>query len=158
MAPLVVARRADQLGGRLGAMVNARCLAERFDLPFAFVWRRGVSAELDEPSELLGPELLRHEIAGEALAGRPSLRDGEIGGRNEAETRRRLAELEGDAFVDVVENFGIADYGEERDAAVPRFRPTFRSPRGSPEAQRLPPRRGGGRGRRGGPPRAPRHR
>src|SRR4051794_21682001 len=101
------------------------------------MWRRGVSAELDEPGELFGPELLAHEMAEEGLVGRPSVRDGEIGGRSEAEMRRRLAELGDDGFVDVVENFGIADYGEERDAAVARFRRTFRSLGWSPVAQRL---------------------
>jgi hypothetical protein len=53
-----VARRWDQLGGRLSAIVNARALAKLFDLEFRFVWPHGLDPAVNDPSELLSESFL----------------------------------------------------------------------------------------------------
>ena len=59
----VVARRADRLGGRLGAMVNALTLARLLGVEFRFVWPRGRFLELDDPTEILSAAFIHaHEM------------------------------------------------------------------------------------------------
>ena len=126
MGPLVVARRWDQLGSRLTALVNARCLAERFDLPFAFVWPRGPAADMADPAQLLAPATLeRFEIDESALAGRPSLSGRELAGRAEPDARRVLERAGDGAYVDVDELFDVCEFSEPAPDAARRFRRCF---------------------------------
>ena len=120
MGPLVVARRWDQLGSRLNAIVNARCLAERFDLPFAFVWPRGNAAQLFDATYLD-----EFEIEEAALSARAPVSQRDLLGRSEDDARRFLEEAGPDAVVDVDETFGICAFSESGGAATRRFRRCF---------------------------------
>ena len=70
----VVARRSDQLGGRLTAMVNATSIASANELDFRFVWPRGADLQMNDPSELFSRAYLEaYEIEVSALDGLAAL-------------------------------------------------------------------------------------
>lgn len=71
LGPIVVARRWDRLGGRLGAILNAWAVARALGLDFRFVWPLGEFEELNKPKELFDSAFLaRYECNDMDLTGR----------------------------------------------------------------------------------------
>ena len=56
----VIAVRNDRLGGRLGALLNAKRIADDYGTGFGFTWssHEGVSPELQHPEQLFSAEFL----------------------------------------------------------------------------------------------------
>jgi hypothetical protein len=68
--PFVLARRSDQLGGRLNAITNARVLAELLDLEFRFAWPSRSDHSVADPTELFdGAFLAEFELEPHTLDG-----------------------------------------------------------------------------------------
>jgi hypothetical protein len=122
--PLVVARRWDQLGGRLQAMVNAQAMAELFDLQFRFIWPRGADTAVNEPLQIFSPGYLEaFEIEPSVLEHRVGIPHHELLASSLPDARRRLECPDVDLFVEVNEVFDIVrGTGESSDAATERFR------------------------------------
>ena len=92
-APRVIARRWDQLGGRLSAIVNAAAVAELLGLEFGFVWPRGLDLAINQPQDIFERSYLEAvEIGAEWLDGRPVIPDYELLGLSESQARQRLLE------------------------------------------------------------------
>ena len=118
MTVRVLARRSDQLGGRLGAIVNAFSIAERFGLKAGFVWPRGRDLAINEPSDLFEPGFLRaFELAPEAAQGRPVIADAELLSLSEQDAQARLAQ-DPRAVVDADALYVIARASWEQDEAA----------------------------------------
>lgn len=137
--PLIVARRWDQLGGRLSAIVNARSIAEWLGLEFRFVWPRGLDVELNDPEQIFSPAFLdAFEIRPSELDGRPLVNHWEIVGGTDSNARRALTTVGVDVFVEVHEIFDVVRCAAESiSAARDRFRRCFSEIDWSDDARRL---------------------
>lgn len=125
--PLVVARRWDQLGGRLNAIVNAASLAEALGFEFRFVWPRGADLAINDPRRLFSDGYLRaFEIADTELIDLTPIPDWEIVGMEGSGARAALERAGAGAFVEVSEIFAISRLSDETCAAGrARFRRCF---------------------------------
>jgi len=134
--PFVAARRWDQLGGRLSAIVNALSVAELSDLEFVFAWPAGEPA-LSEPREIFSDAFLAQSLVpGAALEQLTAV-----------DYRRLFAHTAGDpdrpttaprTFVEVDEIFdAVGGPGESQAAARERFKRCFDRIGWSREVQRL---------------------
>ena len=121
-ATRVIAQRWDQLGARLGAIVNAAAIAELLDLPFGFVWPRGLDVAINQPADIFDRGFLkRAEVDPGWLAGRPVIADHELLALDEAGARARLVRAPG-AIVEVTSLYTIARGSwEPADMARARF-------------------------------------
>lgn len=126
--PPVVARRWDQLGGRLHAIVNAQAIAELFDLQFRFVWPRGADGAVNESRQIFSPAYIEaFEIQQSALENRVAIPYRELLASSVRDVRDRLDCANTDLFVDVDEIFDVVrGAGESADAATERFRRCWR--------------------------------
>jgi len=136
---MVVARRWDQLGGRLGAIVNARSIAERLGLEFRFVWPRGIDLELDDPEQIFSPAFLdAFEIRPSELNGRPFVKHWEILEGTDSDARSALTTADSEVFVEVHEIFDVVRFAiESIPAARDRFRRCFDEIDWSDDVRRL---------------------
>lgn len=148
---LVVARRWDQLGGRLTSMVNARSLAEWLGLEFRFVWPRGLDPAINDPADLFDAAFLAtHELGPSALDGRPRVYHrefanvlelvtiGTVPAGSPGECLGELASAGPDAFLEVDEFFTVLQRPEETaDEALARFQRCFAELGWSHTVQRL---------------------
>lgn len=117
--PLAVARRWDQLGARLGAIVNARSLAEAFQLEFRFVWPRGADVAINCPSELFSEAYLdEFEILDAELEERTPIPYYEIKALRELDARRMLSLAGAASFVEVTECYDVFRLPTETGAAA----------------------------------------
>lgn len=117
----MVARRWDQLGGRLNAIVNAASVAELLGLDFGFVWPRGYAQALDNPEEIFSARYLdAFELDASELEGRPAIPSHELLALSDTEARRLLGGTPG-AIVEVDQPFDIAQASWE-EAGVARAR------------------------------------
>ncbi len=126
---VVLARRWDQLGGRLSAIANARSLAELLGFEFGFVWPRGRDVAVNRPQELFSEEFLaRFEFAPEELDGSTAIPYRELLTLDDEERRRRLDEAGPRPLIDVDEVFEIV-HGPTDDCepAGRRYRAAFRT-------------------------------
>lgn len=120
--PIVVARRWDRLGGRLGAILNAWSVAHALGLDFRLVWPMGESEELNEPRELFDERFLAQF----------ECRDTDLDGRFVRRLPTHLSLQEARDFVqnigrnvifDISDCFEIITFlGEDRNSAHKRFR------------------------------------
>lgn len=116
---LVVARRWDQLGGRLNTMLNARSIADAFGLEFRFIWPRGADPHINDPTQLFAPDYLdRFEIPATAIAGQTAVSSRELMAAPVAAGAEPLHTADPTRFVDVVELFDIVVVGSETPAAA----------------------------------------
>jgi hypothetical protein len=124
---MVVARRWDQLGGRLSAIVNARAIAELFELDFRFVWPRGRDDATDNPLEIFSRGFLdAFGIQPSELAGREVVPHHELVPLARLDGRRKLEHAGTGAFVDVNEIFEVIGGPSESVAqARERYRRSF---------------------------------
>lgn len=112
--PLVVARRWDQLGGRLSAIVNALSLAELFGLEFRFVWPRGADDVVNEPAQIFTQAFLdAYEIGASELEALRAIPHRELVSLSASEAAGKLREADSGLFVDVDENFDVVRGGSE---------------------------------------------
>ncbi len=125
--PLAVARRWDQLGGRLNAIVNASALAEAFGGEFRFVWPVGADAAINHPTELFSEAYLSEfEIPSTELEGRTPIPDWEIVAMEELDARAELERTGASGFIEVSEIFAISRLaGETSATARARFSRCF---------------------------------
>jgi hypothetical protein len=123
---LVVARRWDQLGTRLGAIVNARVIAELLELDFRFVWPRGADQAINEPTQLFSDRFLNdYEIDLQALQGRRCVSYHELMALSSTDRLAVLSAGSG-AFIDMNELFGVVRDDEDDDrTAQRRYRRCF---------------------------------
>jgi hypothetical protein len=124
--PPVVARRWDQLGSRLGAIINGRVLAEVEQLAFRLEWPRGPERSVEDPLQLFSQPFLdevtlrRHE-----LDGRRCVTYHELIGLAPAD-RRMLLARGSRAFLDMNELFGVVGSdGDGYETAQRRYRRCF---------------------------------
>lgn len=124
---LVVARRWDQLGGRLTAIANARSLAELLGREFRFVWPRGHDSAVNDPRVIFTETFLdSFEIQPAALEGREAVSHKKALAPAAPAQRRSLDSEPGGTFVDVEEIFDVLRGPDEsRDRALERFRRSF---------------------------------
>lgn len=124
--PLVVARRWDQLAGRLNTMANALVLAELADMDFRFVWIRGFDRHINDPGELFDQEFLdEHEIDEAELEGRPAVNFYYLE-PTAASILGALAEAGDGAFIEMDEVFDtVIPRGETPELARERFQRCF---------------------------------
>ncbi len=136
---LAVAGRWDQLGGRLYGIVNALSLADLFGLECRFVWPHGPDLLLDNRRELFSRRCLEAlELDPAALQGCHAIHDHELIAIEEPEVRRRLANADANAFVDVQALFGCLTAAWEGPmAAGERFRRQWREIEWSDTLRRL---------------------
>jgi len=128
-ATVVIARRWDQLGGRLNAIVNAASVAEHYGAAFRFVWPRGADRAMHEPGLLFDQKFLdAHEISPEDLVGRPVVSEAELVAMVPTELGALLGTGEGGRLVEIDDPFAITclQPGDEV-AAGTRFRASFAS-------------------------------
>jgi hypothetical protein len=136
---LVVARRWDQLGARLNAMLNARSIADAFGLEFRFIWPRGADAHINDPTQLFTSAYLdRFEIEAATIAGRTAVPSHELLAAQAASGPEALGSAEATRFVDVNDMFDIVRIGSEtRAAAWSRFMRGFEEIDWQPEIRRV---------------------
>jgi GDP-mannose 4,6 dehydratase len=112
---LVIARRWDQLGGRLSAIVNARSIAEVLALEFRFIWPRGLDPAVNEPAQLFDQAFLDgFEIQQSELDGRPRVYYRTLESTSAASLRAELEAAGDDAFLEVDEIFEVLGGAAER--------------------------------------------
>jgi len=120
-APFVVARRWDQLGSRLGAIVNARVLSDLLDLDFRFIWPRGADAAINNPDQLFDEAFLnRYEIQPAELDARRCVDYYELIALAPADRQAVLSPGSG-AFIDMNELFGVVS-ADDDDGDTPQRR------------------------------------
>jgi hypothetical protein len=136
--PLVVARRWDQLAGRLNTMTNALALAELVGLDFRFVWVRGFDRHVNDPRELFDDAFLdKYEIDESELDGRPAANFRDLQATKESVTGA-LAQAGDGAFIEMEELFGIVVADDETAAAArERFKRCFAGMGWNSQVQRL---------------------
>ena len=120
--PRVIAQRWDQLGGRLGAIVDAAALAELFELEFGFVWPRGLDVAINQPADIFAPAFLAGvELDAEWPVGRPLTPEHELLAGTEGDARSRL-DADPGSVIEVNSLYAIARGSwEDADAARARF-------------------------------------
>ncbi len=107
MTTLVLARRWDQLGSRLNAMVNAMATAEHLGLGFGYVWVRGADPALHDPSLLFLPSFAADfELEPEDLEGRPVLLQHELEVLGGEGVRRLAADPRSETLLEMNVPFG----------------------------------------------------
>src|SRR5450755_1640814 len=117
--PLVVARRTDQLGARLCAIVNGLSLAEVLDMEFRFIWPRGLDRHVNDPRQILSQTFLDAiEMQPSELENRASVPWWKFVSLTAPESRSVLAEVGTDAFIDASEPFEIIRSANESPAAA----------------------------------------
>jgi hypothetical protein len=123
----IVARRTDQLGGRLGAIVNALSIAKLLGTDFGFVWPRGPEPAVRDPSLLFSRSFLKSfEIPASELRDRTPLPHWELLAMSEADARRSVSDAS-DLFVEVHAPFDVLGASwESPDVAAQRFRDCWR--------------------------------
>ena len=115
----IVARRWDQLGGRLNAIVNARSLAALLGVEFRFVWPRGDDPAINDPSELFSKSFLSEfEIQSTELDGRTPIPDWELVAMDGPSAGTALGRAGGASFVEVSEIFAISRLADETDGGA----------------------------------------
>ncbi len=137
--PFVVARRWDQLGSRLCAIVNARSLAELLDLEFRFAWPRAADAHMNNPGQIFSEAFLdRFEIHSSELENRPAVPWWQLISLPVPESHRALTDAGATAFLDANEPFAVVRSPNESLAvARERYRRLFDETGWSEEARRL---------------------
>jgi hypothetical protein len=124
--PFVLARRSDQLGSRLNAIINARALAQLLGLEFRFVWPRTEDRSVTDPSELFGRSFLdEFELDRETLEGVRGVSYNELMGMTPAE---RASVLDGgsEVFVESADPFVVLrPDATDADTATRRYRRCF---------------------------------
>ena len=101
--PFVLARRSDQLGGRLNAITNARVLAELLDLEFRFVWPSRSDHSVRDPRELFdGAFLAEFELEPHTLDGLESVTYDEFTAMTPAE-RSTVLNRSSQVFIEIGE-------------------------------------------------------
>jgi hypothetical protein len=124
--PIVVARRWDRLGGRLGAILNAWSVAHALGIDFRFVWPTGEFQELNEPRELFNERFLAQFAC----------RDTDLEGRiierlpthlSLQEARDFVQNIDRNVIFDISDCFEIITFlGEDRKSAHMRFRESLK--------------------------------
>jgi len=72
--PEVVARRFDQLAGRLGTLANAMAVADLYGWRFGLVWPHSPDGSVNDPSQLFAPSFLAdHRLEEADLEGRAAV-------------------------------------------------------------------------------------
>jgi hypothetical protein len=135
---LVVARRTDQLGGRLNAIVNALSIAKLLHIDFRFVWPRDPELAVSDPSWLFSRGFLESfEIPASELRDRTPLPHWELLAMSEAGARRRVSDAP-DLFVEVHAPFDVLVASwESPDVAARRFRDCWHEIDWCDEARRI---------------------
>jgi hypothetical protein len=127
--PLVVARRWDQLGGRLSAIVNARSLAQLLGIEFRFVWPEGLDPAIRDPREIFSEGFLdAYQLDATELEHRTVVPHWRIIGGPDREPPAPMRCAGTDAFIEVNEIFEIV-HGPDEDstAARQRYRHCFQT-------------------------------
>ena len=120
-------------------MVNARSLAEAFDLDFRFVWPRGADVAINEPGQFFSATYTdQFEIQEADLRSRSPIAHYELVSLSEDDARRRLSLSGSGSFVEVSEIFGVSRLPSETAAAArTRFIRCFHDIGWSAEIRRL---------------------
>ena len=123
---IVVARRFDGLGARLGAILNAWSIAGALGLEFRFVWPRDADVQLREPRELFSDAFIdQFEIAASDCAGRV-LRPAPSG-LSLADARELCRTTDAASMIDIDACFEVLAFADERaDSAEVRYRAGLR--------------------------------
>lgn len=136
IAPFIFARRWDGLGARLGAILNARAMAEALGAEFRFIWPRGDRNEIGD----------QRQVFGEAFLSAHEIQDADLTDRHIRRLELHETPLEGRpspvinaaAALEVSECFGIVALPtEDPSVAAARFRAGLNAIEWSTETREL---------------------
>ena len=127
--PLVFARRSDQLGSRLIALVNAMAVAEALGLEFRFVWPPLPQSGPGGAGMFFSRDFLAsHEMPESSVRARTVLTDNELITLGIDEVRTRLASSDPAPWVEIHDPFRITRLASEsEEVARGRFISAFHS-------------------------------